>query len=239
MRAITGAANGARALVKGHYRLIDQPAESAVTRREHSRSPSRAHAGPDAGEVTTRCCASRTVPALNFTRRSQTQGLGAIGSNQTGAVARGLDLHTTLAVNRRRAVGAGRCCGPRSSCARAPESRGERQAEAARGAEVVPLESKGCATARHINRCGMGEHPGGVHAWTARPTSLDLFIERRAHAPQVELLVRERKVDRVLGRGEDCRRAHGRRAVCSTRCATGRPACAAKVPRGSAADRAG
>lgn len=31
MRAVTGAANGARALVKGHYRLIDQPAGSAVT----------------------------------------------------------------------------------------------------------------------------------------------------------------------------------------------------------------
>ena len=30
-RAITGATNGARALVKGHYRLIDQPADSAVT----------------------------------------------------------------------------------------------------------------------------------------------------------------------------------------------------------------
>ena len=31
--------------------------------------------------------------------RGQTQGLGVIGSNQTGALARGLHLHTTLAVN--------------------------------------------------------------------------------------------------------------------------------------------
>ena len=31
MRAITGATNGARALVKGHYRLIDQPADTEVT----------------------------------------------------------------------------------------------------------------------------------------------------------------------------------------------------------------
>ena len=57
---------------------------------------------------------------------------------------------------------------------------------------------------------------------------LDLFIERRAHAPQVELLVRA-KVDRVLGKDEDCRRAHGLGAVCSTRCATRRPAAPAKV----------
>ena len=31
MRAITGATHGARAVVKGHYRLIDQPAEGEVT----------------------------------------------------------------------------------------------------------------------------------------------------------------------------------------------------------------
>ena len=36
---------------------------------------------------------------MSFTRRGQTQGLGVIGSNQTGALARGLLLHTTLAVN--------------------------------------------------------------------------------------------------------------------------------------------
>ena len=37
--------------------------------------------------------------SLNFTRLGKTQGLGVIGSNQTGAVARGLHLHRTLAVN--------------------------------------------------------------------------------------------------------------------------------------------
>ena len=39
-RAITGATNGARALVKGHYRLIDQPADSAVT-VDHILAPHR------------------------------------------------------------------------------------------------------------------------------------------------------------------------------------------------------
>ena len=60
MRAIPGAANGKRALVKGHYRLIDQPAESAVT-VENILAPHR--------ECTLRrmrthdtCCASRTAP---------------------------------------------------------------------------------------------------------------------------------------------------------------------------------
>ena len=135
MRAITGAANGARALVKGHYRLIDQPAESAVT-VENILAPHRERTlGRMRGHDTVLCIQDGT--RLNFTRRSQTQGLGAIGSNQTGAVARGLDLHTTLAVNPD-GGGAGRSAG-RVRRARAPESRGERQAEAARGAEVVPL----------------------------------------------------------------------------------------------------
>ena len=76
---------------------------------------------------------------LNFTRRGQTLGLGAIGSNQTGAVARGLHLHTTLAVNPD-GVALGVLRG-RLRRARAPEPRRERPAapEAARGADVVPL----------------------------------------------------------------------------------------------------
>ena len=48
MRAITGAAHGAATLmVKGHYRLIDQPADSAVTSRQaSSRRMRRADAAP-------------------------------------------------------------------------------------------------------------------------------------------------------------------------------------------------
>ena len=36
MRAITGAAHGARAMVKGHYRLIDQPANRCARAGETS-----------------------------------------------------------------------------------------------------------------------------------------------------------------------------------------------------------
>ena len=82
MRAITGATSGARALVKGHYRLIDQPAGGAVMvdnilepHRERTLRRMRAH-------DTVLCIQNGT--RLNFTRRSHTQGLGTIGSNQTG-----------------------------------------------------------------------------------------------------------------------------------------------------------
>ena len=97
MRAITGATNGARAVVKGHYRLIDQPVDSEVT-VEHILAPHRERTLQRMrSESTVLCVLDGT--SVNFTRRGQTRGLGTIGSNQTGALARGLHLHTTLAVN--------------------------------------------------------------------------------------------------------------------------------------------
>ena len=97
MRAITGATHGARAVVKGHYRLIDQPADSEVS-VEHILAPHRERTLQRMGSEDTVLCVQDTT-TLSFTRRGQTQGLGVIGSNQTGALARGLHLHTTLAVN--------------------------------------------------------------------------------------------------------------------------------------------
>ena len=193
MRAITGATNGARALVKGHYRLIDQPADSAVTvdnilepHRERTLRRMRAH-------DTVLCIQDGT--RLNFTRRGQTQGLGAIGSNQTGAVARGLHLHTTLAVNPdgvalgvlRAAFDAPAPPNPDEKGQPPPKPREERTSfrwveglrDCAQAAERLPETRVVCTMDREAD-------------------FLDLFIERRTHAPGVDLLVRA-KVDRVLG----------------------------------------
>ena len=86
MRAITGAATGGRALVKGHYRLIDQPAESAVTvenilapHRERTLRRMRTH-------DTVLCLQDGT--RLSFTGRSQTEGLGVIGCMRTTTASR-------------------------------------------------------------------------------------------------------------------------------------------------------
>ena len=192
MRAITGAAQGARALGKGHYRLIDQPADSAVTvdnilapHRERTLRRMQAH-------DTVLCIQDGT--RLNFTRRGQTQGLGAIGSNQTGAVARGLELHTTLAVNPDGvALGVLRAAFdapalPNPDEEDQPKPREERKSfrwieglrDCAQAAEQLPETRVVCAMDREAD-------------------FLDLFIERRAHAPQVDLLVRA-KVDRVVGK---------------------------------------
>ena len=194
MRAITGADQGARALVKGHYRLIDQPADSAVTvdnilapHRERTLRRMQAH-------DTVLCIQDGT--RLNFTRRGQTQGLGAIGSNQTGAVARGLHLHTTLAVNPdgvalgvlRAAFDAPALPNPDEQGQPTPKPREERTSfrwveglrDCAQAAERLSETRVVCTMDREAD-------------------FLDLFIERRANAPQVDLLVRA-KVDRVLGK---------------------------------------
>ena len=133
---------------------------------------------------------------MNFTRRGQTQGLGAIGSNQTGAVARGLELHTTLAVNPdgvalgvlRAAFDAPAPANPEAEGEPPPKPREERKSfrwieglrDCAQAAEPLSETRVVCVMDREAD-------------------FLDLFVEHRAAAPQVDLLVRA-KADRVLGR---------------------------------------
>ena len=131
---------------------------------------------------------------LNFTRRGQTQGLGAIGSNQTGAVARGLELHTTLAVNPDGVALGGssrlrRARGPRGG-SRRPAAR-----EAARGAQVVPLD-RGTARLRAGGRATVRDPRGvrdGPRGRLPRP------VRRAPHGCSAGRPVGPR-ADRVLGR---------------------------------------
>ena len=194
MRAITGAAHGARALVKGHYRLIDQPADSAVTvgnilapHRERTLRRMQAH-------DTVLCIQDGT--RLNFTRRGQTQGLGAIGSNQTGAVARGLELHTTLAVNPDGvALGVLRAAFDAPAPPN-PEAEGKPSAK-------PRTERKSFRWVEGLRDCTQAAEQLSetrvVCVMDREADFFDLFLEHRDNAPQVDLLVRA-KADRVLGK---------------------------------------
>ena len=73
--------------------------------------------------------------SLSFTRRGQTQGLGVIGSNQTGALARGLHLHTTP-VNPDAGGAAGRV--RRAGAPRPRSRRRSRRHDCAQAAQVCP-----------------------------------------------------------------------------------------------------
>ena len=230
MRAITGATNGVRALVKGHYRLIDQPADGEVT-VEHILAPHRARTLRRLRSESTVLCVQDTT-TLNFARRGQTQGLGAIGSNQTGAVARGLRLHATLAVNPEGTpLGVLRAGfdapAPTDSEARGRKAREERKSfrwieglrDCAEAAQALPDTRVVCALDREAD-------------------FLDLFVERREHAPCVDLLVRA-KVDRVLGKDtDDDADPVSRRLFDQVRNARVRGACTVEVKRQSARAKA-
>lgn len=97
MGSFPGAAGGDRAVIKGHYRLLDQPDDSAVT-AENILWPHRQ-------QTLRRMQAERTVLCihdgtdLNYNGAAACDGLGVIGANQTGAKSRGLHQHSTLVVN--------------------------------------------------------------------------------------------------------------------------------------------
>ena len=226
MRAITGATNGARAVVKGHYRLIDQPADTEVT-VENILAPHRARTLQRMHSESTALCVLDGT-SVSFTRRGQTQGLGAIGSNQTGALARGLHLHTTLAVNPEGVpLGVLRARfdapAPPDPDAKSTKAREEKKSfrwieglrDCAHAAHSLPETRVMCTMDREADFC-------------------DLFIEQREHAANVELLVRA-KVNRVLGNDTT---AEGdkvvRRLFDEVRNAPARGACTVEVSRLSA-----
>lgn len=93
---VTANAGHDRAAVKGYYRLIDQPASSAVT-PANILAPHRARTVQRMrGQQTVLCIQDGTD--FNFATRPHCEGLGIIGRNQTTSETLGLHLHLTLAV---------------------------------------------------------------------------------------------------------------------------------------------
>ena len=96
-RAFSGVAGGDWAAVKGYYRLIDKPDESAVSMTNillphRERTVRRMN-----GQKTVLCIQDGTD--LNYSSLAECEGLGVIGTNQTSSQSRGLHLHSTLAVS--------------------------------------------------------------------------------------------------------------------------------------------
>jgi len=126
------AAGGDRAVTKGHYRLLDQPDDSAVT-MENILAPHRQ-------QTLRRMQAEKTVLCihdgtdLDYNGAAECEGLGVIGTNQTGAKSRGLHLHSTLAVAEH-----GLPLGVLSTRCDAPQSRPE---DDERAPAQVPIEEK-------------------------------------------------------------------------------------------------
>jgi hypothetical protein len=96
-RAFSGVAQGDGAAVKGYYRLIDMPEDSAVT-MDHILQPHRDRTVRRMqGQHTVLCVQDGSD--LNYSGLAACTGLGEVGTNQTGAKSRGLHLHTTLVIS--------------------------------------------------------------------------------------------------------------------------------------------
>ena len=95
-RAFSGVAQGDWPAVKAYYRLIDHPDEEAVSMPHILRPHREQTVRRMQGQRTVLCISDGSD--LDYTSLAQCEGLGVIGSNQTGAKTRGLHLHSTLAV---------------------------------------------------------------------------------------------------------------------------------------------
>lgn len=95
-RAFCGAAKGDQAAMKGYYRMIEQPDDSALT-MDNILAPHRQ-------QTARRMMTQKTVlclqdgSELNYTNLDSCTGLGELKANQTGAKTYGLNLHSTFAV---------------------------------------------------------------------------------------------------------------------------------------------
>jgi hypothetical protein len=96
-RAFCGVAKGDVAAVKGYYRLIDKPDDSQIT-MEAILAPHRQRTVQRMKAQSTVLCIQDGTD-LNYSGLAQCEGLGVIGSNQTGAQSGGLHLHSTLVVS--------------------------------------------------------------------------------------------------------------------------------------------
>jgi len=95
-RAYSGVAKGDWSKVKGYYRMIDQPDESAVSMANIIKPHRQRTVRRMQGQKTVLCVQDGTD--LNYNNLEYCEGLGEIGKNQTGATTRGLHMHSSLAV---------------------------------------------------------------------------------------------------------------------------------------------
>ena len=131
-RAFTGVAQGDAAALKGYYRLIDMPEDSAVT-MDNILLPHRERTVRRMlGQHTVLCVQDGSD--VDYNGLAACTGLGEIGTNQTGAKSRGLHLHTTFVIDPAGlplGVLKAQCLAP---VAKAPEDK--------RPAFMIPIEEK-------------------------------------------------------------------------------------------------
>ena len=186
-KSFLGAAQQDRAAVKGHYRLIDQPADSQVT-PENILAPHRQRTlRRMQGQAAVLCIQDGTD--LNFAEHGGCVGLGQIGKNSNAQGTLGLHMHSMLVVN-----GDGLPLGLPQIQYEAPDGQAQRG---------KPLEErKTFRWIRGLRECAeLAKELDGVRPVTVMDREADvfaLFAEQR-RLSTVDLLVRA-KHNRSLGK---------------------------------------
>ena len=186
-KSFLGAAQQDRAAVKGHYRLIDQPADSQVT-PENILAPHRQRTlRRMQGQAAVLCIQDGTD--LNFAEHGGCVGLGQIGKNSNAQGTLGLHMHSMLVVN-----GDGLPLGLPQIQSEAPDGQAQRG---------KPLEErKTFRWIRGLRECAeLAKELDGVRPVTVMDREADvfaLFAEQR-RLGTVDLLVRA-KHNRSMGK---------------------------------------
>lgn len=183
-RAFSGVAKGDWAAVKAYYRMIDQPEPSAIT-MDTILTPHRMRTVRRMmGQQTVLCIQDGSD--LNFNTLDRCTGLGTIGTNQTGAISRGLHLHSTIAV-----APNGLPLGVLRAQCSAPEGP---SSDETRPTCAIPIEEKktGVWLEHHRHLVALAGHMPQtrlIDVCDREADLFELFDEHRRHT-RVELLVR-------------------------------------------------
>jgi len=189
--AFSGVEKGNAASIKGYYRMIDHPDDSAVTMD--------AILAPHQQRTFQRMMSQKVVLCiqdgsdLNFSGLAECEGLGVIGTNQTGAESAGLHLHSMLAVT---TDGLPLGILDAQCQAREPKSK-----EDTRPASAIPIEEKKTYSwILGYRKCvDLARQLPDTHLVCVMDREADFFelFDEQRRKPKVDLLVRA-KHDRQL-----------------------------------------
>jgi hypothetical protein len=198
-RAFSGVAKGDWAQVKGYYRMIERPDESAISmpnillphrQRTVRRMPNillphrQRTVRRMEGQKTVLCIQDGTD--LNYSSLTKCTGLGVIGTNQTDAKSLGLHMHSTFAV-----APNGLPLGVVKVQCAAPK---EKSPEEKRPAFAIPIEEKKtfCWIEHHrdlVELSAKMPHTRLIDVCDREADFFEMFDEQRQN-PRVDLLVR-------------------------------------------------
>ena len=192
--AYAGVVDGDWAKTKGYYRLIDAADESAITLDNILKPHREQTLRRMQGEEVVLCLQDGCD--LNYNNLSQCDGLGSIGSNQTGSSSQGLHMHSTFAINTQ-----GLPLGVlRVECS-APEATNN---EDKRRARDLPIEEKktfcwieGLRDCQHIKV--QMPHTKIISIMDREADFFELFDEQRVHCRKIDVIVRAQHNRNTLG----------------------------------------